>query len=202
MADQTQNSGWGEVLEGLGADDNQYFIFPKEGRTRVRLLGHGDTPADKFREVQSQFQGRVRSRWILMGFSIPDNAEEAYRLRCVVLSKTAFRSVTTMLHEGYDFFGEGGHGLAILRSDAGGRTNYTVMPSPQPVPIPDEVTAMLKEAKIDDFIPHWIELQNQSANRNQQPQQQMGQQVYPQMQQGQQPPPIGNPLTGNQTNPW
>ncbi len=161
---------WDEVLGALASTDNEFFIFPKEGRTRVRLIGLGELPNDMFRVVQSTFQGRKRDRWLVMGFTIPESQEEAYRLRCVVFSKTAFRGVVEMAKEGYEFFNmKSAHGISIIRSDAGGRTNYTVMPSPSAVPIPDEIEKSLEDIDIDYFLPKWLELQNQRAQNNQQP---------------------------------
>ena len=125
---------WGEVLENLASGGSSAFIFPKGGRTKVRLLRRPDQ--DPFTTITSEYQGREKEKYVILAINMADTESEELTVKGLVLPKTAFRSVVTLLNEGYELFSPSeGSGLTIIRSGAGLDTSYSILPSQKPVAI-------------------------------------------------------------------
>lgn len=159
---KTDPEFWDKVLESLqGGDTN--FIFIKPGRTRVRLLR--DKDGDFFREVESTFRNRTRTKYMLLAYSPDVEAEEGSSIvKGLLLSKTAFRGAVTLQAEGYELFDpEEGYGLTIVRTGSGLDTDYTVLPSKKPILVPESVLSELEETDLGKVAKAYIEF---SASRS------------------------------------
>lgn len=128
---------WQSMLDSLesgGLTGN--IFFPKSGKTRVRLiLEDEDDQESWFTEVQGEFEGKVRSRYIIRGVVLHP-APDDKKIMGIVVSKTAMKGIVGMLAEGYDLFDpEEGHGITISKTGASLNTSWGVTPSPKPVEI-------------------------------------------------------------------
>ena len=139
--EQKEDVDWGKLLNELNASSRWYR--PKEGRTRLRLvLQKGDHPSRFYREVQSSFNGKIKTRYMVLALVIEGNGakeEMAYTVTPVILAKTVVKGIISLLAESYDLFGVEGYGVTITRSGQGLETDYSVMPSKHPVTLPNEI---------------------------------------------------------------
>ena len=134
---------WGEILSSLSS--SSMYFRPKEGRTRVRLLlPKGEAPTKFYREVQTSYNGKVKPRYLVMALIFDGEGvspEMAKTATPMVIAKTVLKGIISLLVEGYDLFDpEEGHGLTIIRTGQGLNTDYSVMPSQKPIPIPADIT--------------------------------------------------------------
>lgn len=129
---------WNSVLQDLDAGGGGY-IFPKAGRTRVRLIHNPDEGY-----VEEVINRYGRSRYMILAVRADDEAEE---VRGLLATKTVWKSIVQLLAEGYDFWDpEEGYGVTIIRTGTGLQdTTYTVIPSKSPVPLPDSILAMVED---------------------------------------------------------
>ena len=137
----TKDINWGKVLNSLKVTGRWYR--PKVGRTQVRLLLPDDTePRNFFREVQTSYNGNVRTKYMVLALifsgegATPEMAETATPL---IITKTVLKGIVSLLAEGYDLFGPDGHGVTITRTGKGLNTDYSVLPSRKPVDIPEDI---------------------------------------------------------------
>jgi hypothetical protein len=128
---------WGDLLERLQSNASTHFIFPKAGRTRVRLLTKPGEPF--YVEVQAEYQGRSKTKYMLLAIDMGAE-EEDKRPKGLIVSKTVFKSFVSLLTEGHELFDpEKGYGVTIIRSGAGLDTSYSVVPSPKPIHVSQDV---------------------------------------------------------------
>ncbi len=139
--EQNEQVDWGTILNQLNSASK--WFRPKEGRTRLRLvLQKGDQPQQFYREVQSSFNGKVKSRFMVLALVLEGNGakeEMTYTVTPVVLPKTVLKGLVSLLAEGYDLFSPDGHGVTLTRTGQGLDTDYSVMPSKNPVALPAEI---------------------------------------------------------------
>lgn len=127
---------WENLLENLATDRTSAFIFPKGPKTRVRLVHNPAEPY--FTEIQTEFRGKAKTKYAVLAVQMDaaGDDEEGPKVKALVISKTVFRQIVQMLTEGYDLWDpEKGFGITILRQGSGLETNYSVLPSPRPVPV-------------------------------------------------------------------
>lgn len=131
---------WQKVLDNLATSGNFYRV--KEGRTRIRLVAVPAESSDFFVEVNSTFRGKVRSKFLITGLVLDGKGakeESAYTVTPIIVSKTVLKAIIGLLAEGYDLLSPDGYGLTLSRTGQGLDTEYTVMPSKNPIPYPEEL---------------------------------------------------------------
>jgi hypothetical protein len=153
---------WQNLVQKMGGGESD-FLFPQVGRTRVRLVW-ADADSDPIRAVNSSFQNRVKTKYVLWGYS-PDDEES--KLKIVVVPKTVGTGILALLAEGYDLFDPAeGHGISIIRSGSGLDTQYNVMPSPKPVPLPPEIVTQIEGRTLDQASQRYEEFNANRAARS------------------------------------
>lgn len=131
---EVKETFWQEVLQSLTVGSSN-FLFPREGRTRVRL--GADRDGLYFLEVQTQYQGRIKTKFLLLAVPM-DEGEKTWK--GLIVPKTVFRSIATLAAEGYELWDpEEAHGITIVRTGSGLESSYSVLPSHKPIPLPREV---------------------------------------------------------------
>jgi len=139
---------WDDLLDNLKAGSGN-FIYPKDGKTRLRLL-----PTDpRYAEATSLYQGNPRIKYLIAAY---DPEADNPTVKVVVLTKAAFRSLVAMITEGYEFFDlDEGFGLTIVRSGSGGDTSWMILPSRKAIPVDEDVREALEdfdlEAQVKDY---------------------------------------------------
>jgi len=125
-----------DSLEAGGANGN--ILFPKSGKTRIKLvLEDEDDEESWYQEAVGEFQGKVKSRYILRGCVLFPSQEEK-KIMGIVVAKTAMKGIVGLLTEGYELFDpEEGHGITISKTGAMLNTSWGVTPSPKPVEVED-----------------------------------------------------------------
>lgn len=132
---------WQNMLDQLNSKGNGAYFFPKDGKTRIKLLwptGHGPHDRVFFAETLRMFRGQTRTRYLVMGVVLAspngDADEEARRkVRVIVVNKTILKDILNLLAEGWDLLGHNGHGISISRTGSGLDTDYNVTQSPKPI---------------------------------------------------------------------
>ena len=107
-----------------GTDGPRWFFPSKNPNARVRLL---QAPGDEmpFIEVQTDYQGKTRTKYLMYGTEAPNGP-----VRVIVLPKTALRAIVSLLANGWDLFDPAdGVPVAISKYVTGGKTNYSVAPA-------------------------------------------------------------------------
>lgn len=158
---------WKDVLDGLGAaGGGSDFIFPKNGKTLVRLIQRPNSPF--YAEVESTFRNRTKTKYMLMAWKPAAKDEEAEdKVRGLILPKTAFKAIVALLAEGYEFFDPTkGHGLSIVRSGEALDTNYTIVPSNKEVPLPVSLKKQIAETSFDKLIKTYDEMRNRRGGKS------------------------------------
>lgn len=124
---------WSQVLDSLKTGGP--FVFPKEGKTRIRLvLPKDEDELSFYREVVNSYG---RSRYLVLAI-VPDSPDPDV-IKPVVLPKTVLTGIISALSEGYDLLGEEAHGLTINRSGSGFNSEYSVLPSNKAHILSDDV---------------------------------------------------------------
>lgn len=125
-----------ESLEAGGANGN--ILFPKSGKTRIKLvLEDDDDEASWYTEAVGEFNGKVRTRYILRA-AVLFPAQDEKKLMGVVVAKTAMKAIVGMLAEKYDLTDpEEGHGITLSKTGEGLNTTWGATPSPKPIEIED-----------------------------------------------------------------
>ena len=140
-----EGNKWQNLLDEMNQGQGGPFFFPKEGKTRLRLTPQPGTDDEFYSETRSVFRGKEKVKYIILAYvagtsqgELPE--EMKYKVHPVVISKTVLKSILSLLAEGYDLLDpEDGHGLTLIRTGQKLDTSYNVMPSPSPVPLPDDL---------------------------------------------------------------
>ena len=149
---------WGNVLDSLQSGSGDW-LFVKPGKTRLRLL---QSPQDAlpFTEVTTSYRGNTRTKFMILAY---DGEAEEQNIQGLVIPKTAFKALTAMLADGFDFFHPTeGYGITILKTGSGFGTEYSVLPSKRALPVPAPVQAELAGMSV---VALGIEFTTQQANR-------------------------------------
>lgn len=153
---------WKGVFENLG-QGNSNFIFPKGGKTNVRLIRKSDAPF--YVEVPSFYKGRERTKYLIMAWNPAakdeSTGEKIYEVRGLIIPKTAFKAIAAHLAEGYEFFHPlQGHGITLVRSGEGRDTSYTVIPSAKPVPLPQQLKPALAKTSFKTLVAEYKKMKS------------------------------------------
>lgn len=135
-----KGASWDDIAAGMEAGGSANFIFPKVGRTRVRLLWvGGDT---FFLPVEAHVAGRTKTKYIILAFS----QEDPTVIKGLVVPKSVLKIITGLCSEGLELFDSNeGFGIVIARTGSGLETSYTIYPSAKPVVLTKEtIEAALK----------------------------------------------------------
>lgn len=126
---------WQNMLEQLDSGGDGVYYYPKDGRTRMRLLPvPNSTNGVFYRQTARHWQGQMRNRYIF--FAVVLTEEEKNQVKVVVTNKTVLKGILQLLAEGYDLLDfEEGTGITLVRAGKGLETTYNVMPSKKPLPI-------------------------------------------------------------------
>lgn len=165
---EDQQKYWEGLHEELG-ESSSSFIFLKSDRTRVRLVavgGPGSTPDTWYSAVENNYRGVKSQKYLLPAYIPPISEDDEPELKALLVPKGLFRDIIGLLREGYDLYSPEGHGLAISRSQSGGRTSYQVMPSPKPVAVPESI---LEQAAAYQMVEQAEEYEKMQTQRNQTP---------------------------------
>lgn len=138
---------WDDLLDQLGNTGNFYRI--KEGTTKLRLVQLPSMKVKKgesfvfWGEATTSYRGNQRSRFVIPALVLEGkNTREGMDTTAttVVIPKTILKGILGLLAEGYDLFDpKAGYGLMIKRTGSGLNTDYTVLPSRNPQPLPEDV---------------------------------------------------------------
>lgn len=157
---------WQKALDELG-DGSGPFFFLKSPKTNVRLVCLEEDPEKFFAGATTVFKGKPKTKYVVFAMILKTQGRELAekwknKVIPLVLTKTAIKSILSLLSEGYDLFEpENGFGITIMKSGAGTDTEYNIMPSPQAVPIPADVIMPEKS-----LIEYADDLTNNSASRS------------------------------------
>lgn len=140
---------WANLLGTLDKGTaNSSMIFPKDGKTLVRLIRKPKSPF--YIEVDSTYRQKTKVKYLMMAYQPITKDGEELKVKGLLVAKTVFKAIVALLSEGYDFFNPiTGHGLTIIRSGTGLDTNYTVVPSAKEVPIPAEIKKQVMELTLE-----------------------------------------------------
>lgn len=129
---------WDDLLDNLKSGSGN-FIYPKDGKTRLRML-----PTEPlYTEAISIYQGNPRTKYLLAAY---DPEAENPTIKVVVLTKAAFRSLVAMITEGYEFFDlDDGFGITIVRSGSGGDTSWMILPSRKAISVDEDIRESLED---------------------------------------------------------
>lgn len=122
------------------------FFYLKSGKTRMRLVPEPGTekdPRPKFYEqTVGVYQGSEKKKYVLSAIvagaenrEIPD--EMKTKVQAVVVAPSVVSDILAILADGYDLLGPNGHGITVNRQGSGFGTSYTVIPSRDPIPLPE-----------------------------------------------------------------
>lgn len=134
------------MLDGLKSGAGGKFQFLGEGKTRLRLvMPQGTTdPRDFYTETTRVYRGKERTRYLFLaqvvgatGKDVPEEIKN--KVSPIVAPKTVLQGILALLAEGYDLLSPNGNGVTVIRSGKGLETSYNVIPSPKPIPLPDEL---------------------------------------------------------------
>jgi len=150
---------WDGVLDSLTTGSSD-FIFPKEGRHRLRLVGV--KKQGYYREVPSSYRGREKMKYLVPAVNLGEETEEESKLKYLIVPKTALKMIISLLKEGYPIFNNGpdGYGITLVRSGAGRDTSYSVLPSRKPFPLPEGIDP--NEANLDEAAKSYVNVNSKS----------------------------------------
>lgn len=140
-------SSWEDLLGQLGNSGNFYRI--KEGSTKLRLVQLPSMKVKKgesfvfWGEATTSYRGNQRSRFVIPALVLEGKGTREgmdTNVTTVVVPKTVLKGILGLLAEGYELFDpKEGYGLMIKRTGSGLNTDYTVLPSRNPQPLPADV---------------------------------------------------------------
>ena len=136
---QPKQPDWQKALDELGDGSGPFFFF-KSAKTNLRLVCLEDDPEKFYAAATTLFKGQPKSKYVVFAQILKTQGRELSakwvgKIVPVVLTKTAIKSILSLLAEGYELFDPAtGYGITLMKSGAGTDTEYNVMPSPQPVP--------------------------------------------------------------------
>lgn len=151
---------WQQKLEELESQGGEFF-YPKAGRNRLRLLPGNPVRADFFIQVDREYQGNTRSKYLVKAVVFDGETRE---VKAVVLSKTVLRGILNLLAEGYDLLGRNGHGITIVRTGTGMDTSYATMPSSKPQALPEDLEDI--DMSLEELAGRLLELDSNRTARN------------------------------------
>ena len=160
---------WGGILSSLSS--SSMFFRPKEGRTRAKLvLPEGEEPRNFFREVTTSYSGKQKTRYMMLAVLFDGEGvspQMASMVTPIVVAKTVLKGVVSLLVEGYELFGDKGHGITIIRTGQGLNTDYSVMPSKKVIPVPDDLVWPEEEFDLiaENFTIGSLEFDAQRSNQ-------------------------------------
>jgi len=140
------------------------FFFLKAGRTRVRVVPVPGTEGDEyptfFTDTEGSFQGKVNKRRILLGIVVQAEGkeiteEDKTKVVPLLVAPSVVTQILETLAEGWDLLGANGHGITINRTGVNLGTEYSVLPSKTPIPLPQALTYPEKSlAELDEEYRH------------------------------------------------
>lgn len=157
---------WQKALDELGDGSGPFFFF-KASKTNVRLVCFEENPEHFFAAATTVFKGKPKSKYVVFGQVLKTQGRDLSekwinKIVPLVITKTALKSIISLLAEGYELFDPAqGFGITLMKSGSGTDTEYNVMPSPQVVPLNlDELTRPEKS-----LIEYADELTNNSSRQ-------------------------------------
>lgn len=145
---------WQKALDELGDGTGPFFFF-KSKKTNLRLVCLEDDPEKFFAAATTMFKGKPKTKYIVFGQVLKTADRELSdkwkgKIVPLVLTKTAVKSIISLLAEGYELFDPAnGYGVTLMKSGAGTDTEYTIMPSPSPVALDLSKLEMPEKSLID-----------------------------------------------------
>lgn len=166
-------SGWGDLLDQLSVGGNFYRL--KEGTTKLRLVQLPTMKAKKgqpfvfYGEVQTSYRGNERTRFVIPALVLEGKGarpEMSKKVTPVVITKTILKGILGLLAEGYELFDlKEGYGIAIKRTGTGLNTDYAVLPSRNPQPMPEDFELPGEKVTIDEMASEFETWANRPASR-------------------------------------
>ncbi len=163
--------GWNSLLDQLSTNAN--FVRLKEGTTKVRLVqlpamvsGEGGS-FTFWGEAESEFRGRKKTRYVMAALVFEGSGAKPEMAKVVtplVVPKTVIKGILTLLAEDYELFDkEKGHGLSLRRTGSGLDTDYSVLPSRKPVPLPADI--VMPTITIDEMAEQFEQWATRTSSR-------------------------------------
>ena len=130
-------SKWQEKLDEIDKSDGGIYVFPQVGRTRVRLLLAPESEPETFyHPVIRMFRGKEKTQYMAPCIVLGENDKWNMEVKYINMNKTVFKGVLTILAGGdYDLLSPTGHAIEIVRTGEGFNTQYSVVPSKDPIPV-------------------------------------------------------------------
>ena len=135
---------WAALLSDMSSGSSTTW-FLKAGRTQIRLLVEPGEEEEStptfFGEVQTYWKGKARTKIALRALILASDGgdisvEKASQEHLVIVPKSALKAIIGLLMEGYDLLSEAeGRGIAIIKTGRGLGTSYSVVASPNAVPL-------------------------------------------------------------------
>ena len=125
------------------------FYYLQKGRNKIRMLPEFAQVGIFYKVVMRSWQGgEPKPKYIIKALVWSDRSTRP-EVKGIVLPKTVITQIAGLLAEGYDLFSPAGHAISVLKEGEGLQTNYSVIASPKPVPIPTEFTPL--EMTLDEL---------------------------------------------------
>ena len=136
---------WQSLKDTLSVGSGNHYYL-KDGKNKLRLLV--DNTAKPFAEVQTFYRGAAKTKYMILGF-VADQPDLG--IKGIVVPRSVLTALVDLQIEDYGVFDEEGHGVVVMKVKEGNRTNYSVLPSRKPQPIPDSIAAELATTSLQQF---------------------------------------------------
>jgi len=130
-------SKWEDKLKNLDNSSGGNYVFPQVGTTKVRLLVSPEREAEEFYEPVSRlFREQEKTQYMAPCIVFEDKTWNM-DVKYLNMNKTVFKGILSIMAGGeYDLLSpDKGHAVQITRTGEGLKTQYTVLPSMQQVPV-------------------------------------------------------------------
>lgn len=156
---------WAAVQAELdrGEGGGSQWLFPsKNPNLKVHLLSPGDPAQLPYAEVNTSYQGKDRSKYLMYCTEAPNGP-----IKVLVLPRTAFRSIVALLSNGWDLMSpKTGIPVILSKYQIGSRTSYTAVPfGAQPMVVSDEIVEELKGLTLAQAVQDFNDWQSYMASR-------------------------------------
>lgn len=127
-------------------------LFIKDKTIRVRLVPV-DNPKELFWPVNTYYREQKKVKYLVKVALANIDPGEDGRIRCLLITPTLARQIVNQAKEGWDLFSmDKGAALAIKKEEGSGRTNYVVLPSPEPMPLVESDIAQAAEVDMESIV--------------------------------------------------
>lgn len=160
-----QNVDFGALMDQIGTGDSAVLYLAARTKLRLLPLLEGREPVFP---VTTNYQGKARTKYLMGVWNLSPSTGKGEgnsdrKVFAVLLSKRTVRNILQFASEGWDFFNpETGRGLVMVKTGQGLNTEISIAPSPNAIPIPEEVLQEWYDFDMAKVAEEWSRAQ---ANR-------------------------------------